>query len=101
MTCLLEIASTEDSRCEVAGTMVVSILRMMHISKVMLTFHRLKVVASPKESLYLWVIIIVVHGLDLLWVGPFVLHVMELVRKPSMGSMQLNRGLLGLLNRLA
>ena len=70
-----------------AGTVVESILRMMHISKVMFTFHRLKAVASSKEAFYFGVVIVVVHWLDQLWVSLFILNVVELVRKASMGSM--------------
>ena len=87
LTGLLEITSTEYTRCEVAGTVVESILRMMNIGKVMLTFHRLKVVACAEESLYFGVIVVVVHRLDLLWVSLFILNVMELIREASMGSM--------------
>ena len=87
LTGLFEITCTEDTRCEVAGTVVESILRIMNIGKVMLTFHRLKVVACAEESLYFGVVVVVVHRLDLLWVSLFVLNVMELIREASMGSM--------------
>ena len=54
-----------------------------------LLFHWLKAVTRAEEALYFWVVVVVVYGLDLLWVLKFVLNVMELVRKASMGTMYL------------
>ena len=70
-----------------AGIVVESILRIMNIGEVMLTFHRLEVVACAEESLYFGVVVVVVRRLDLLWVSFFILNVMELIREASMGSM--------------
>ena len=99
MISFLEIA--EETRCEVAALSVMeSILMMLHIGTVVLTFHRLKAVTRAEEALYFRVILVIVHGLDLIWVLHLELYIMELVREASMGTMKLCHWPLRFMNSL-